>query len=124
MTTIRFLAVRIGVLAVFAVAAAIIFGGGVLAVVGILAGAALSLYRTWSHRRFLLRAAQATTPAKTAVMQALSVLLIMAVLLAGAALDLRLFIGLAAGMLLQIVVIMVNAFTEKLGLSHNNWGDK
>ena len=120
----RFLTKRVFVgAAIGAVLAFFVFGRTALAPLGVMTGCFTAVLKT-RLQEILLRgvAAGEAMGGKLRVFALLSPLAAFAVLLIGMLVDIRLFAGLAIGFLSLPVFIMVNAFTEKIGLTKNRWG--
>lgn len=122
----RFFAKRVAVLAA-AVALCLFLlwpAAGPLLPFGVLLGAFVAVYKIRLSSIFLLAAAASEgAGAKGTLVQLLSQMMAFALLLLAALLDTHLFFGVAAGLLLVPAVICINAVTEKLGLTHNRWGE-
>ncbi|GHU80149.1 hypothetical protein FACS1894191_4680 [Clostridia bacterium] len=123
---VRFLSVRTVIPAVCLCVAAVLIGNGAaLSVPGIILGDSLALYRIRRYGLYLGGlAAEGSSRAKPVLRQLFSQLLPFAALAAAMVTDVWLFAGVAAGILLVPLVICINAVTEKIGLTHNRWGDK
>lgn len=122
---VTFLAKRVAVMAIMASSAAFIIDGlRPFVPLGILLGAFLGVYRTRLSSRALENAAQGTRPAKGALLPLLSQMLLFSVLVVSAVANLRLFAGVAGGLLLLPLFICANAATEWLGLTRNAWGER
>lgn len=123
---LRFLAKRAAVAAVVLSVVCFIPGGlGAKAFVGLLLGTFAALYKIRLFGVFLdgvWRSGRAG--AKSAVFQAFSQLAVFGLLLASILLDIRFFAGVTAGLLTVPLVICINAFTEKTGVTRNRWGDR
>lgn len=121
---VSFLAKRVAVMAMMAASAAFIIDGlRPFVPLGILLGAFLGVYRTRLAGRALENAVQGTRPAKGALLQLLSQMMLFSVLVATALANWRLFAGVAGGLLLLPLFICANAATEWLGLTRNAWGE-
>ena len=122
---VGFLAKRVAVLAV-AVAAALLYlrSGQIDMGAGVLLGAFVSVYRVYFNHRALM---QATTDnghgAKKMVVALLSQILVFVLLFITALAGVYLFFGFTAGLLLVPLVICINAFSERLGITRNQWGE-
>ena len=118
---VKFMARRVAVLAAVLCAAAVLLGVFLpWAPVGVCLGAFLGVYRLRVSANAL---AQAASGAGTAVFAHVALMLAsLAALAVSALVDLRLFAGIAVGLLLVPLVICVNALTERAGLTHNAWG--
>ena len=91
---------------------------------GILIGSLLSVYKIRLNSRLLAGAVQSGSPTrKGLVVQFLSQFMVFGVLLATVLVNLRLFAGVAIGILLVPLYICINAITERLGITHNAWGE-
>lgn len=122
---VKFLAKRVVVLAAMGAAAAFVLRGYRFDTsLGILLGAAVGLYRLRFNSRVLAQATTSKKPKTSSVLyQLLSQILVFGLLLATIIASIYLFIGFAAGLLSIPLVICVNAFSEKLGITRNGWGE-
>ena len=121
---VGFLAKRVAVLAAMAAAAAFILDGfSPLAPLGIVLGGFLGVYKTRLNSLLVTNAASGGAPAKTAALQLLAQMMVLALLVATALTSLHLFAGAAIGLSLLPIFICINAATEKFGLTHNAWGE-
>ena len=121
---VTFLTKRVAVMAIMAASAAFVVDGlRPFVPLGILLGAFLGVYRTRLSTRALENAVQGAHPAKGVLLQLLSQLLLFSVLVVSAMANLRLFAGVAAGLVLLPLFICANAATEWLGLTRNAWGE-
>jgi hypothetical protein len=123
---IRFLAKRAAVLAALASMAALIFHGfDPLIPVGILMGFCISLYKTGVFAAFLDSLTGTGPKGRLSLMLVQIFFLLSAFFLLAVAVfvDMRLFVGLTAGLLLIPAAICLNALTEWLGLTRNGWGE-
>lgn len=122
----KFLLKRVALLAGVAILAAFFLDSGNPRIpVGILLGGLVSIYKTRLFGRFLdsLVTAEMKSGTKPVLFQLLSQLLMLVLLIISVLTDLRLFIGVAAGLLLVPAVIFINAVTEKIGITRNVWKD-
>lgn len=122
---VSFLAKRVAVLAAAVAAASLYLRGGQIDVgAGVLLGAFVSIYRVYFNRRSLLQAANGGGHGvKNVVVALLSQILVFALLLITALAGAYLFFGFTAGLLLVPLVICINAFSERLGITRNQWGE-
>lgn len=120
---IRFLAKRLAVLGAAVMVFAWVLDGFAPALpLGIALGGFLSVYKSRLTGLALLEVANAGGM-KRAVLPGLMQLATCGLLVLCALFNLKLFAGFAAGLLLLPLFICVNAATEKLGLTHNQWGE-
>lgn len=120
---LRFLAKRMVVLLAAAAAFAFVIDGFKPAVpLGILVGGFLALYKVRLNSIVISATVTSGSTAKNSALQVLAQILVLGLLVVTIVLDMRLFIGLTAGLLLLPLFICVNAFTERLGLTHNTFG--
>lgn len=112
--------------AVLAAVSFLIMDGRPLLPIGIMTGGLLSVYKMRLYKTVLTALTMTGKPSyiKSFVLFIFLISLSFIVLLAAIKLDIWLFGGIAAGLVSVMVVICVNAFTEKVGLTHNNWGGK
>lgn len=121
---VRFLAKRMAVLAVAAATFGFIADGlSPVVPLGILLGGFLAVYKTRLNTAAIANAARGGGAARGGAVQLLFQMLLLGVLAVTAFASLRLFAGVAAGLLLLPLFICVNAATEWLGLTHNAWGE-
>lgn len=122
---LRFLAKRSVVAVAILSVVCFMFGGlGVKAFAGLLLGTFIALYKIRLFGIFLNGVWNSgKAGAKSAVFQTFSQLSVFGLLLASVLLDISFFAGVTAGLLTVPLVICVNAFTEKVGITHNRWGD-
>lgn len=101
----------------------IIFSQRILIPAGIFLGAFLSLYKIRIYRKIL--GATAQQEKKTSVLATLSgglhIALSFLVLLVSVMVDQWLFMGIAIGLLISALTILINIVTERIGLTHNEW---
>lgn len=102
-----------------------VFSGlGIKAFAGLLLGTFIALYKIRIFGIFLNGVwSSGRAGAKSAVFQAFSQIAVFGLLLASVLLDVSFFAGVTAGLLTIPLVICINAFTEKIGITHNRWGD-
>jgi hypothetical protein len=123
---IRFLAKRATVLAVIvSMAVFIFFGFDPRIPIGILIGLCASLYKTKVFASFLssLTATGQKGKRKIMLVQTFFLLFAFFLLVAAVFVDMRLFAGITAGLLLIPGAIFLNALTEWLSLTRNAWGE-
>lgn len=122
---LRFLVKRAAVAAAVLSAACFMYGVlSVKAFAGLLLGTFFALYKVRLFGIFLDGVWNSgKAGAKSAVFQAFSQVAVFGLLLASILLDIRFFAGVTAGLLTVPLVICVNGFTEKIGITHNRWGE-
>lgn len=103
----------------------IIFSQRILIPVGIFLGAFLSLYKIRIYRKILGAAAQQEkkTSGLATLSGGLHIALSFLVLLVSVMVDQWLFMGIAIGLLISVLTILINIVTEKVGLTHNKWAE-
>lgn len=118
---VRFMAKRVAVLAALGTIVFLLLCGFTLwGPAGIWLGAFLGVYRMYASSRMI---AKTNGGAAGPVVAQVGLLLVsLAALLVSALVDIRLFAGVAVGLLLAPLFICVNALTERIGLTHNAWG--
>lgn len=122
---IGFLAKRVALLALPGAVLSVILTRDAGFGAGLLLGAFLGVYKLRVSRQLLAASVAASSPrARTLVLQMLSQLLVFALLLLTILVDFALFGGFALGVLLLPLVICINAVSERLGLSKNQWGEQ
>lgn len=120
-----FLAKRAAVAVVFLSVVCFLFGGlGVKAFAGLLLGTFIAIYKIRLFGVFLNGVwSSGRAGAKSAIFQTFSQLSVFGLLLVSVLLDISFFAGVTAGLLTVPLIICINAFTEKMGVTHNRWGD-
>ena len=112
---------RVAVMAACATVAALLLGGlSLWTPVGIWLGAFLGVYRMRVSSHAL--AGQADGVGRAVFVQVALLVVSLSALALSALADIRLFAGVAVGLLLAPLFICVNALTERIGLTHNAWG--
>ncbi len=122
---IRFLAKRVAILAAACVVTSLFISKlGVMTAFGVLIGAFLALYKVKMFGSFLNGLVNSENIGKKPVFyQIFSQLFLFGVLTASIIANLTFFFGVVAGLLLVPFYICINAVTEKVKITHNNWGD-
>lgn len=124
---VRFFFIRVMIFCVVMAAIAFVtMGGRPLLSIGIVTGGFLSVYKLRLYKNILTALTMSGKPSyvKSFIIFIFLISLSFIVLLAAIKFDIWLFGGIAAGLVSIMAVICVNAFTEKMGLTHNNWGEK
>lgn len=122
---VAFLAKRTAVLV--GVAAAVSFfcvGIQPLLLVGLVLGALVAVHRVRMNTRMLAAASMENGSFAKRALPVIGQFLSIGILVVSVLLDIWLFAGVTIGLLLVPLCICINAVTEKLGLTHNGWGQK
>jgi hypothetical protein len=122
--SIRFFVFRSAIVVAVLSSIAIFTDLGKLGVCGILLGGILALYRLNLQKRILAHLMESNSGKKAILFQILSLSFVLGLLIVTCLLDLRLFIGVTAGLLIIPLLICINAVTEWFGITHNQWGQK
>lgn len=126
MILIKFLFKRVFLFSVIlAVVAFFIFERSPLIPTGIIIGGLISVYKIRLYTVFLSYFIQNKnrTFSKSLFLNLFSQVLSLTVLVVAVKYNTSFFFSIAAGLLITAAVICVNGVTEKLGITHNKWGE-
>jgi len=121
---VKFLFVRVLALSVILAGISFfVFGFRPAVPAGALTGAFISVYKLRIYHNFLNYFTQngKNTFIKSLLLNLFLQILTLGILVVALMLDVYFFFALAGGLLLPTAVICFNAFTEKIGLTHNEW---
>jgi len=125
MPIVKFLFKRVLILSVVLAAASFVIFRNAAIPVGIIIGSLLSVYkvRLFSITLNVLKGNSKQASIMAAFQSVFTQALTLAVLATAAIFSLPLFFSAAAGLLATAAVIIINALTELIGITHNNWNN-
>lgn len=93
---------------------------------GVMAGSLLSVYKAALYGIIPVLLAQNARgkQIRALLFGIFSQIITIVLLLAAVKINVRLFFGVSTGLIAMVIVVCVNAFTEKWGVTHNQWGEK